>query len=71
MGLHRGPWILAHRPLEQNKVSQLCPCRHATASGVPVSGVLAGGEVRVGEGLVPHDLQRLLNTMGGDVLEEQ
>jgi hypothetical protein len=69
MGLHRGPWILAHRPLEQNKVSQICPCRLSTASGVPVSGVLAGGEVRGGDGLVPHDLQRLLIMMGGDVLE--
>jgi hypothetical protein len=41
------------------------------AFGVPVSGVLAGGEVRGGEESVLHDLQRLLNTMGGDVLEGQ
>jgi hypothetical protein len=69
MGLHRGPWILAHRPLEQNKVSQICPCWLSTVSGVPVSGVLAGGEVRGGDGPVPHDLQRLLIKMGGDVLK--
>jgi hypothetical protein len=45
--------------LEQNKVSQICPCRLSTASGV-----LAGGKVRGGDGLVPHDLQRLLIMMG-------
>jgi hypothetical protein len=31
---------------------------------VPVSGVLDGGEVRGGEGVVPHELQGLLNTIG-------
>jgi hypothetical protein len=41
------------------------------APGVPVSGVLAGGEVRGGDGPVPHDLRRLLIKMGGDVLEGQ
>jgi hypothetical protein len=41
------------------------------ASGVFVSGVLVGGEVLGGEGSMLHNLQRLLNTMGGDVLEEQ
>jgi hypothetical protein len=71
MSLHRGPWILAHRPLEQNKASQLCPCQLTTASGVPVPGVLAGGEVRGGDGPVPHDLRRLLVKIGGDVLEGQ
>jgi hypothetical protein len=39
------------------------------APDVPVSGILAGGEVRGGDGPVPHDLQRLLIMMGGDVLE--
>jgi hypothetical protein len=29
----------------------------------------ASGEVRGGDGPVPHDLQRLLIMMGGDVLE--
>jgi hypothetical protein len=41
------------------------------APGVPVSGVLAGGEVRGGDWLVPYDLRRLLIKMGGDVLEGQ
>jgi hypothetical protein len=41
------------------------------ATGVPVSGVLAGGEVWGGDGPVPHDLRRLLIKMGGDVLEGQ
>jgi hypothetical protein len=41
------------------------------APDVPVSSVLAGGEVRGGDGLVPHDLQRLLIKMGDDVLEGQ
>jgi hypothetical protein len=40
-------------------------------SGVPVSGVLAGGEVRGGDGPVPQDLRRLLIKIGGDVLEGQ
>jgi hypothetical protein len=34
------------------------------APGVPVSSVLAGGEVRGGDESMPHDLQRLLNMMG-------
>jgi hypothetical protein len=41
------------------------------APGVPVFGVLAGGEVWGGDGLVPHDLQRLLIKMEGDVFEGQ
>jgi hypothetical protein len=41
------------------------------APGVPVSGVLAGGEVWGGDESMPHDLQRLLNMMGGDVFEGQ
>jgi hypothetical protein len=41
------------------------------APGVPISGILAGGEVRGGDGLAPHDLQRLLIKMGDDVLEGQ
>jgi hypothetical protein len=47
------------------------PLPLSTASCVSVSGVLTGGEVLGEEGSVLHDLQRLLNTMGGDVLEEQ
>jgi hypothetical protein len=39
--------------------------------GVPVPRVLAGGEVRGGDGSVQRELQELLNTMEGDVLEEQ
>jgi hypothetical protein len=64
MDLHWGPRTLALRPLEQNKVSQICPCRRSMAPGVPVSGVLAGGEVWGGDESMPHDLQRLLNMMG-------
>jgi hypothetical protein len=71
MGLHWGPRILALRSLEPKKTLQICPCRLSTASGISVSGVLAGGEVLGGEGSMLHNLQRLLNTMGGDVLEEQ
>jgi predicted component of type VI protein secretion system len=40
------------------------------ASGAPVSGVLAGGEGRGGKGSVQRNLQGLLNTTEGDVLEE-
>jgi hypothetical protein len=71
MGLHWDPRILALRPLEPKKALQICPCQLLTASGVSVSGVLVGGEVLGGEGSMLHNLQRLLNMMGGDVLEEQ
>jgi hypothetical protein len=68
-GFTWGPRTLALRPLEQNKVSQICPCRRSMVPGIHVSCVLAGGEVRGGDGPVPHDLQRLLIKMGGDVLK--
>jgi hypothetical protein len=71
MGLHRGPWILALRPSQPKKTLQKCPCRLSMAPGVPVSGVLAGGEVLAGDGLVLRDLQALRCPPVGDVHQGQ
>jgi hypothetical protein len=69
--LQRDPRLLAQRPLEQEKKSQICPCRLSTAIGGSIHDVLAGGEGLVGEELVLYDLQNLLSLGVGDVLEEQ
>jgi hypothetical protein len=55
--LHLGPRLLAQRPLEQKKKSQIRPCRLSTATGGSVHGVLRAGMPEGGGEVVEELLQ--------------